>query len=97
MQFSTEARENLRGGTARCSCHGESGALDHEPQVSRIRETIREVAARLEQHIEETKGQIRRIDEILTGLDASSSTMKDAALFSFHGHDGRGWPHRGAG
>jgi len=55
-----------------------------KPQVSRI-ENYPEVAARLEQHIEETKGQIRRIDEILTGLDASSSTMKDAALFSFMG------------
>ena len=53
------------------------------PQVSRI-EHYPEVADRLRQHIEETNGQIARLDELLASLDTSGSTLKDAAL-SFTG------------
>lgn len=49
------------------------------PQVSRI-ENYPEVADRLRLHIEETNGQIARLDEILAGFDTSSSTLKDLGL-----------------
>jgi ferritin-like metal-binding protein YciE len=49
------------------------------PQVERI-VNYPEVADRLQLHIDETHGQIARIDEILAGLDASASTLKDTAL-----------------
>lgn len=54
-----------------------------KPQLSRI-ENYPEVAAMLDQHIQETKGQITRIEEILTGLNEDHSTLKDLAL-SFTG------------
>lgn len=50
-----------------------------EPQVSRI-EHYPEVAERLRAHIQETNGQIERLDEILESFDTSSSTMKDLGL-----------------
>lgn len=49
------------------------------PQVERI-VNYPEVADRLRLHIDETHGQIARIDEILAGLDTSASTLKDTAL-----------------
>jgi ferritin-like metal-binding protein YciE len=42
------------------------------------------VAARLEQHISETEGQIGRLEEILSALNEDHSTLKDVAL-SFSG------------
>jgi ferritin-like metal-binding protein YciE len=60
-------------------------AVEHQalsimkPQLSRI-ENYPEVADRLREHIEETNGQIARLDEILDSLAESSSTLKDAAL-----------------
>jgi len=54
-----------------------------KPQVKRI-ENYPDVAARLEEHIRETEGQISRLDEILTSLAEESSSLKDAAL-SFTG------------
>jgi ferritin-like metal-binding protein YciE len=54
-----------------------------KPQLARI-EQYPEVAAMLDQHIQETKGQIARIEEILTGLNEDHSTLKDLAL-SFTG------------
>jgi ferritin-like metal-binding protein YciE len=50
-----------------------------EPQVSRL-ESYPDVAQRLEQHIQETHGQIARIETILEGLGESSSGLKDVAL-----------------
>lgn len=50
-----------------------------KPQVSRI-ESYPEVAARLKQHIEETNGQIRRLEQILSGLNEDHSSIKDMAL-----------------
>jgi ferritin-like metal-binding protein YciE len=49
------------------------------PQVDRI-EKYPAVAARLEQHIEETEEQIRRLDMLLEGLGETGSTLKDTAL-----------------
>lgn len=50
-----------------------------KPQLARI-ENYPEVAERLRAHIEETNGQIARLDEILAGLETSGSAIKDAAL-----------------
>ena len=50
-----------------------------KPQVSRI-ENYPEVAAKLEQHISETEGQIVRLNELLTSLAEDHSTLKDMAL-----------------
>ena len=49
------------------------------PQVKRI-ENYPEVADRLQAHIEETNGQIARLDEILASFEESPSMMKDMAL-----------------
>ncbi|WP_347302049.1 ferritin-like domain-containing protein [Croceibacterium sp. TMG7-5b_MA50] len=49
------------------------------PQLERI-ENYPEVADRLRAHIEETNGQIARLDELLEGLGTSSSTLKDIGL-----------------
>jgi ferritin-like metal-binding protein YciE len=49
------------------------------PQVGRI-ENYPEVAERLRTHIEETNGQIRRLDELLADLDTGSSALKDMGL-----------------
>ncbi|AVA25586.1 ferritin-like domain-containing protein [Rhizobium sp. NXC24] len=54
-----------------------------KPQLSRI-ENYPEVAAKLEQHIRETEGQLVRLEEILEGLDEDHSIFKDMAL-SFTG------------
>lgn len=53
------------------------------PQLKRL-ENYPDIAAKLEQHITETEGQIGRIEEILSGLDETHSTLKDVAL-SFTG------------
>jgi ferritin-like metal-binding protein YciE len=52
-----------------------------KPQVSRI-ENYPEVAARLEQHVRETEGQMARIDDLLQQLDESHSTLEDMAQVS---------------
>lgn len=49
------------------------------PQVERI-EHYPEVAARLNQHITETEGQIERLDALLEKAGESKSGFKDAAL-----------------
>jgi ferritin-like metal-binding protein YciE len=50
-----------------------------KPQLSRI-ENYPEVAAKLEQHIRETEGQIVRIEEVLDGLNEDHWLLKDMAL-----------------
>src|SRR3954471_12673403 len=54
-----------------------------KPQLSRI-ENYPEVAAKLDQHIRETEGQIARIEELLSGLNEDHSSLKDMTL-SFGG------------
>lgn len=49
------------------------------PQVERI-ENYPEVADRLRAHIEETHGQIQRLDEILEQFDTSGSALKELGL-----------------
>lgn len=50
-----------------------------KPQVKRI-ENYPDIAAKLEEHIRETEGQIGRLEEILTSLAENNSSLKDAAL-----------------
>jgi ferritin-like metal-binding protein YciE len=50
-----------------------------KPQLKRI-ENYPEVAAKLNQHITETEGQIVRLEEILSGLSEDHSRLKDMAL-----------------
>ena len=52
-----------------------------KPQLSRI-ENYPEVAAKLEQHIRETEGQIVRIKEVLDGLNEDHSSLKDKSMES---------------
>jgi len=54
-----------------------------KPQVKRI-ENYPDIAAKLEEHITETEGQIARLEEILTSLAEDHSSLKDLAL-SFTG------------
>jgi ferritin-like metal-binding protein YciE len=50
-----------------------------KPQVARI-ENYPEVAAKLDQHIRETEGQLARIEEILRQIGEDHSSLKDMAL-----------------
>lgn len=50
-----------------------------KPQLSRI-ENYPEVAAKLDEHIRETEGQIARLEEILDSLAEDRSALKDMAL-----------------
>jgi ferritin-like metal-binding protein YciE len=50
-----------------------------KPQVDRV-ENYPEVARRLEQHVSETEGQIRRIETVLDDLGEDRSSLKDTAL-----------------
>ena len=50
-----------------------------KPQVLRI-ENYPEVAARLEQHIRETEGQKKRLEDVLDSLAEDRSALKDMAL-----------------
>ena len=64
------------------------------PQVQRI-EHYPEVAERLRTHIDETHGQMRRIDDILEHFDAQASAIKDLGLsavgqFAAMGHAAAG-------
>ncbi|RWB72396.1 MAG: ferritin-like domain-containing protein [Mesorhizobium sp.] len=49
------------------------------PQVERI-ENYPEVAERLRQHIAETEGQIKRLEDLLEGIEEDSSTIKDTVM-----------------
>lgn len=60
-------------------------AMEHQalsimkPQVERI-ENYEDVAARLEQHIKETEGQISRLEQLLSEAGEDHSMLKDATL-----------------
>jgi ferritin-like metal-binding protein YciE len=54
-----------------------------KPQAKRI-ENYPEVAAKLQQHIKETEGQVLRLEEVLASLAEDHSALKDMAL-SFTG------------
>ena len=76
---SDETREIFIAGLRNAHAMEKQALSIMRPQLSRI-ENYPEVAERLEQHIAETEGQIGRLDQLLEGLDDSSSTIKDAAL-----------------
>jgi ferritin-like metal-binding protein YciE len=50
-----------------------------ERQLDRVT-NYPEVAARLRQHLEETRQQMQRIDRILDGMDEGRSALKDTAM-----------------
>jgi ferritin-like metal-binding protein YciE len=50
-----------------------------KPQLSRI-ENYPQVAKRLEQHLQETEAQLKRLEDILASLDEDHSTIKDWML-----------------
>ena len=50
-----------------------------KPQLKRI-ENYPQVARRLEQHLQETENQMKRIEDILGSLDEDHSAMKDWML-----------------
>ncbi|MFN3501803.1 MAG: ferritin-like domain-containing protein [Allorhizobium sp.] len=49
-----------------------------KPQVKRI-ENYPQIAAKLDQHVRETEGQIARLEELLTSLGEDHSSLKDMA------------------
>jgi ferritin-like metal-binding protein YciE len=50
-----------------------------KPQVERI-ENYPQVAERLRQHIQETEGQMKRLEDLLEGFDEDHSTIKDTVM-----------------
>ena len=52
-----------------------------KPQLKRI-ENYPQVARRLEQHLQETENQMKRIEDILGSLDEDHSAMKDWMLYA---------------
>jgi len=55
-----------------------------ERQLGRL-ENYPEMAERMRQHLQESKEQARRIEELLSGFDTSHSTLKDTVM-SFIGN-----------
>jgi ferritin-like metal-binding protein YciE len=55
-----------------------------ERQVERL-ENYPEMRTRMQHHLEESRTQAQRLDQLLVSLDTSASTLKDAAL-SFMGN-----------
>jgi len=55
-----------------------------ERQVGRL-ENYPEMAARIRHHIQETKDQARRLEDLLSGMGSAPSTVKDTAM-SFLGN-----------
>ncbi|MGQ4275097.1 ferritin-like domain-containing protein [Terrihabitans sp. B22-R8] len=61
-------------------------ALEHEALALLTRQIERadnypDLKARLVDHLEETKGQIQRLDAIFSALDESTSTLKETAMW----------------
>lgn len=83
MSANSESRSIFITGLKNAHAMENQGLSIMKPQLSRI-ESYPEVAARLEQHIRETEGQIVRLDELLDSLAEDRSRLKDMAL-SFTG------------
>jgi ferritin-like metal-binding protein YciE len=56
----------------------EVGTLDDLERLARRVEHYPQLKARLEQHVEETRGQERRLRELLEGMNESPSAVKEA-------------------
>jgi len=83
MTYETETRSIFVTGLKNAHAMENQALSIMKPQLSRI-ENYPEVAAKLEQHIRETEGQIVRIEGLLSDLNEDSSSLKDMAL-SFTG------------
>jgi len=77
--FSDETRSIFTVGLRNAHAMENQALSIMKPQVDRIK-NYPEMAARLQQHIEETNGQIRRLDTALEQLGESNSSLKDTAL-----------------
>src|SRR4051812_45160741 len=76
---SSETRKILVTGLRNAHAMENQGLSIMKPQMRRI-EHYPEVAAKLDQHIAETQGQIGRLEEILSNLNEDPSTLKDVTL-----------------
>jgi ferritin-like metal-binding protein YciE len=79
MHFNSESREIFIVGLRNAHAMENQALSIMKPQVERI-ENYPEVADRLRRHIQETEGQITRLESVLEGLDEEHSTLKDTAL-----------------
>ncbi|ESY64452.1 ferritin-like domain-containing protein [Mesorhizobium opportunistum] len=77
--FDSESREIFVVGLRNAHAMENQALSIMKPQVERI-ENYPEVADRLRRHIQETEGQIARLEAVLDGLDEEHSTLKDTAL-----------------
>ncbi|TPM29940.1 ferritin-like domain-containing protein [Mesorhizobium sp. B2-3-4] len=77
--FNSESREIFIVGLRNAHAMENQALSIMKPQVERI-ENYPEVADRLRRHIQETEGQITRLESVLEGLDEEHSTVKDTAL-----------------
>ncbi|ESX19389.1 MULTISPECIES: ferritin-like domain-containing protein [unclassified Mesorhizobium] len=77
--FNSESREIFIVGLRNAHAMENQALSIMKPQVERI-ENYPEVADRLRRHIQETEGQITRLESVLEGLGEEHSTLKDTAL-----------------
>ncbi|TPM96653.1 ferritin-like domain-containing protein [Mesorhizobium sp. B2-1-3A] len=77
--FNSESREIFIVGLRNAHAMENQALSIMKPQVERI-ENYPEVADRLRRHIQETEGQMTRLESVLEGLDEEHSTLKDTAL-----------------
>ncbi|MER8844663.1 MULTISPECIES: ferritin-like domain-containing protein [Mesorhizobium] len=77
--FTTESRSIFIVGLRNAHAMENQALSIMKPQVERI-ENYPVVVDRLRRHIQETEGQITRIEAVLEGLDEEHSTLKDTAL-----------------
>lgn len=76
--FTEQARDIFNVGLRNAHAMENQALSIMKPQASRI-ESYPQVLERLQRHIAETEGQIRRLDSILQGIGESPSTLKDTA------------------
>jgi ferritin-like metal-binding protein YciE len=77
--FSSETRSIFITGLRNAHAMENQALSIMKPQAERI-ENYPAVAAKLREHIEETNGQIARLERILEGLNEDASTFKDTTL-----------------
>jgi ferritin-like metal-binding protein YciE len=79
MAYESETRSIFITGLKNAHAMENQALSIMKPQLSRI-ENYPEVARKLEQHIQETEGQITRLEGLLSDLGEDPSTLKDVAL-----------------
>jgi ferritin-like metal-binding protein YciE len=79
MMAENETREIFVTGLKNAHAMENQALSIMKPQIKRI-ENYPDIAAKLEQHVCETEGQIARLEEILSSLAEDHSSLKDMAL-----------------